>query len=438
MTVLSEPPCSNPSMATDEPMMVSRSEHGILTAAIGRWHAAGDLSDADVRCLLARLRVRQMDWRRLARYATWCSVTCFIIAFVALVTEDWVIDLLFTIARFFGGFIKPETAGSVASGALAAYFYALGARKRRAGTSMMTRAVRLAQQASVEPVADGERHDVACGDDAANGESRGRSASDAVAPSAVARNLAGAAIVQRSSAVVNAIFVLGALAHAVSAALLWTSYGLDFDSMQLLLAVTYACVAAMSQSSLTWLLGLANLSWWWADSVAGYAPGMYFFGFSAPVRALGLGCVLVALAKAVPAGATPSRLVRFRYTTFVVGLLHTFVALWILSISGIYGRLATATVERLQWSGAFGVAAALSAVYGIKEEDGPARGFGITFLFINLYTQFFEHFWDSTSKAVFFFILGVSLWLIATRSERILSKTRHLVLNWSPERIKMQ
>jgi hypothetical protein len=28
-------------------------------------------------------------------------------------------------------------------------------------------------------------------------------------------------------------------------------------------------------------------------------------------------------------------------------------------------------------------------------------GFGITFLFINFYTRFFEYFWDDTHKAIF-------------------------------------
>jgi len=47
------------------------------------------------------------------------------------------------------------------------------------------------------------------------------------------------------------------------------------------------------------------------------------------------------------------------------------------------------------------------------------RGFGLTFIFINLYTRFFEHFWNHLHKAIFFTLLAVSFWYLGTRAERI-------------------
>jgi len=47
------------------------------------------------------------------------------------------------------------------------------------------------------------------------------------------------------------------------------------------------------------------------------------------------------------------------------------------------------------------------------------RGFGLTFLFINLYTRFFEYFWDSMHKALFFAVLALSFWYVGSRAERI-------------------
>ena len=44
-----------------------------------------------------------------------------------------------------------------------------------------------------------------------------------------------------------------------------------------------------------------------------------------------------------------------------------------------------------------------------------SRGFGLTFLFINLYTRFFEHFWDHMHKAIFFALLAVSFWCLGTQ-----------------------
>jgi hypothetical protein len=47
------------------------------------------------------------------------------------------------------------------------------------------------------------------------------------------------------------------------------------------------------------------------------------------------------------------------------------------------------------------------------------RGFGITFIFINLYTRFFEYFWEGTHKAIFFAILAISFWYLGSRAEKI-------------------
>ena len=42
---------------------------------------------------------------------------------------------------------------------------------------------------------------------------------------------------------------------------------------------------------------------------------------------------------------------------------------------------------------------------------------GLTFFFIELYTKFFEYFWNGIHKAIFFAILGVSFWLIGRKAE---------------------
>ena len=47
------------------------------------------------------------------------------------------------------------------------------------------------------------------------------------------------------------------------------------------------------------------------------------------------------------------------------------------------------------------------------------RLFGITFLAINLYTRYFEYFWDGLHKVVFFLILAASLALIGRYAEKI-------------------
>ena len=76
-------------------------------------------------------------------------------------------------------------------------------------------------------------------------------------------------------------------------------------------------------------------------------------------------------------------------------------------------------IKLLHWSLLFVLAAIGAIYYGLKQDDQVSRGFGITFLFINLYTKYFEYFWDATHKAVFFVILGVSFWFLGWRAEKI-------------------
>jgi uncharacterized membrane protein len=56
----------------------------------------------------------------------------------------------------------------------------------------------------------------------------------------------------------------------------------------------------------------------------------------------------------------------------------------------------------------FAFIAIIAIVYGLKHDDATSRGFGITFLFINLYTKYFEFFWNGMHKAIFFILLAAS------------------------------
>jgi hypothetical protein len=160
---------------------------------------------------------------------------------------------------------------------------------------------------------------------------------------------------------------------------------------------------------------------------------MYFLGMNYPLRFVLFGAVLAGLGiagermLASGTSATPGS-IRDRWLlvspqTKVVGLLDLFIALWIMSIFGNYGDMtawrSVPQYELLHWSVLFGLVAAGAVWYGFKHDDGVLRGFGLSFLGINLYTRFFEYFWDSLHKAVFFALLAASLWYLGRRAEAI-------------------
>ncbi|HBX6220505.1 TPA: hypothetical protein MH644_22445 [Klebsiella pneumoniae] len=105
-----------------------------------------------------------------------------------------------------------------------------------------------------------------------------------------------------------------------------------------------------------------------------------------------------------------------------MGLTYLFIALWIMSIFGNYDAdnwYQVSQARLLPWGLLFAVAAGVCIFISLKTDDGMLRGFGLTFLAINLYTRFFEFFWNGMHKVLFFLILAVSLAVIGRYAERI-------------------
>ena len=106
-----------------------------------------------------------------------------------------------------------------------------------------------------------------------------------------------------------------------------------------------------------------------------------------------------------------------------MGLLYLFIALWIMSIFGNYGDKhnweQVKQIELFHWSILFGAVAGWAIYHGLRHDNDITKGFGLTFLGINLYTRFFELFWNNLHKAIFFALLGLSFWYIGSKAETI-------------------
>ena len=222
----------------------------------------------------------------------------------------------------------------------------------------------------------------------------------------------------------EAIFFLGVLAVAAAITFLGKAIGSGsrhFSLLILFATFVYAALGLWLPSRLVWWFALVSLGSWFGTET-GYVSGWgaYWLGMNYPIRFVLFGLAVLGLSfglKNFP------RCADFITVTYVMGLLYLFVALWILSIFGNYGEMATwskaGMFELFYWSLLFGAAALIAIFLGLKYDDTLARGFGITFLFINLYTKYFEYFWDNLHKAIFFGILGISFWYLGSRAEKI-------------------
>ena len=343
-------------------------QHRLVTETIARWRAAGTIDERTARVLANSLQVMGFDWQRTARYAFIVSIVCLVIAVGAMLADRILMDLL---RRLFNA---PALVKCVFFAALSAliFWYGLARRKRH--------------------------------------------------PHRVYRN--------------EAVFFLGVLALAV--AIFFLGVAIDTGSgryplLFLLASALYALLGLWFPSPLVWVFGLLSLGAWMGTET-GYLSGRgaYFLGMNYPLRFVifGAGLTLLGIAGAHAwhsgrnsSGGAMRRLLALSPQTKVIGLLHLFIALWIMSIFGNYGDMTqwhnVKQYELLHWSLLFGVVAVAAVWYGLKEDDAVLRGFGLTFLFINLYTRFFEYFWDSIHKAAFFAILAVTFWYIGAKAETI-------------------
>jgi hypothetical protein len=237
----------------------------------------------------------------------------------------------------------------------------------------------------------------------------------------------------------EAIFFIGVLAIAAAVGF----FGVAFDTetkhysiLFLMASVLYILLGLWFPSKQVWVFGLLSLGAWMGTET-GYVSGggMYFLGMNYPMRFVIFGTVLTAigiwgwrtLEKETVTNQPPDsflqRLIFLSPQTKVIGLLNLFIALWIMSIFGNYGDMEiwhkTPQYELLHWSLLFGAAAIAAIWYGLRNDDAVCRGFGLTFLFINLYTRFFEYFWDTIHKAFIFAILAASFWYLGTKAEKI-------------------
>lgn len=342
-----------------------RKQHRIVSQAVERWRAAGIVDEPTGEKLLQSLSIAPFDWQRVARYSFIVAIVCFVIAVGALLADRLLMELL---RRLF-------SAPAIVKCAL---FAAVAAALFRYGLFL-----------------------------------RGRY------PHRRYSN--------------EAVFFLGVLALAGAIAFLGVAIDTGsghYSLLFLLAAALYLLLGLWFPSALVWVFGLLALGSWMGTEtgyVSGY--GAYWLGMNYPLRFVIFGASLTLLALAgehamAGSGSTlAERLVSMTPQTKVMGLLYLFIALWILSIFGNYGDMMAwrraRQVELLHWSLVFGAAAVAAIWYGLKRDDGVLRGFGLTFLFINLYTRFFEYFWDTMHKAFFFLLLAVTLWYLGRRAETI-------------------
>lgn len=337
-------------------MLLTRKKSKVVKAALEEWQAEGLLDADQAEELRSSIEPVWIDWKRLARISIRISIVCIIIAVFSLIADEAIAELLESLMDM------SAAAGMVLLSLIAAGFFWWGVRRRSEYPEKVY--------------------------------------------------------------TTELIFLFGVLAIAgaiICLGVVMSSGSENFTPLILLAALVYGILGFLIPSVLVWVFALGCLGGW-LGAVTGYVSGWgaYYMGMNYPLRFVVFGAGLTGLGYGLIGS---ERFQVLECTTRVMGFLYLFIALWIMSIFGNYGDMdnwyEAPKYELFHWVFIFG-AVAIGAIYiGLRRDDRLARGFGTTFLFINLYTRFFEYFWAPMHKAIFFSFLAASFWLIGSKAERI-------------------
>lgn len=212
---------------------------------------------------------------------------------------------------------------------------------------------------------------------------------------------------------------------SVAIALAYIGRGIGYQNgnyaIILLLAVTvYAFSAVFLQSGLLWISVMIGLvGWWGAQSYSWSHGGDYFLGMNYPLRYTVFAIFLLGSVWLIQ-GVKPLK--RFQESSRAAAWFYFLASSWTLSILGNSNSIEvwwqTRQVHFWHWAVAYSLLIIAVAFYGFKKKDALLRDLGLVFLMINIYTRYFEYFWDKTNKGLFFGVLAISFWWFARSVEK--------------------
>lgn len=218
--------------------------------------------------------------------------------------------------------------------------------------------------------------------------------------------------------------LLAAVSLAIASGLLSFLIGIHESPgiLILLLCLIYFTLGKIHLKPIYWYFGLAAILISFGTLSNEFeSQEDSFYGMNYPMRFSIFGIILIALSRLLEKYIHP-----FYHYTYNASVLIFFTALWILSISGNYlsytDWLEVRQYELWGYSIILFLVSTGAIILGLKEEDSWLKNTGILFTFLNLYTRYFEYFWGSMHKAVFFFIIAFSFWIIGKQAERIWNK----------------
>ncbi len=189
------------------------------------------------------------------------------------------------------------------------------------------------------------------------------------------------------------------------------------------LAVSYGFVAKYLQSKLIWICALLALvvSWCIQTWIWSAPEHLYFMGMNYPLRMTVFCAVLLAAAGFLRRQLQAVQLPFYEITIYFFWIFFLLSGLF-LSVSGNLSYDVWSNIRQgrlFPWALGYTLLLCGLIAYAYRLKDELFRDLVLLFFLLNIYTRYFEYFWDKTNKGIFFAILALSFWLIGRKTEQM-------------------
>ena len=232
---------------------------------------------------------------------------------------------------------------------------------------------------------------------------------------------------QISASAYEVYMVLGGLTVLTSLIYSCKQAGADssYNAFLILSFVILSLLGIFFRSAALWIGAVVAFIGWFGEYSVYHSTNNLFLGMNYPMRYTILGAGI--LAAGLLQGLIKPLLFSKRIT-YAIGLILLFTGLWGISIFGNYNTLTgwqqVRQIHVLGYSILFGLASVITFWLGIRFKDDLARDIGVLFLLIDHYSRYFEYFWDSMNKGIFFLVLAITFGLVGRWLERNNRKRR--------------
>lgn len=168
------------------------------------------------------------------------------------------------------------------------------------------------------------------------------------------------------------------------------------------------------KSNTLWLLTVAAFIGWFGIFSEVHSSNGLFLGMNYPVRFSLLGLFLLSSFYALRG---QQKLAFTGSSHLHAGIILLLAGLWGLSVFGNQSDLEEWHTLRRQAAIFYGLLSGITSIlfiiWGGKTGQKALRDYGLAFLLLNLYTRYFELFWDAMNKGIFFLLLSLSFAALA-------------------------